>query len=436
MGTRARATSRLRRRLLPTAAAVLLATGCGSVSGVGVAPPPTASAQASVGSDVQSGVTDYLAYVGGTAAAADPAKRPIAIGWVNDDGTANGAPEATRAAQAAVDYVNTALGGIGGRPLVLKTCTMAGAEEAGRRCGQQLLGDPSVAGIAFGNVVVGDQSFNAVVAGKKPVLVGVAIGPSVSTAKNTYVVFGDLTHVFGPWGSYARDVLHARTAALLYTNTAGDKVSAAAIRKGLETAGLLVKAVALDPEATDMLGPITAGGGGAADVIVPVSSGQGCVRIAKALAKLGSDKPVVATPICLSPDVAQGLGGDLPRWVYGVAQTLPTDASAPDAKAYRDASSGVGLAPADQGKVWAGVSWSLVLTYAKVMNAAGPERITPGAVAAQLAAFHGPVVMGAPEVTCGKYEEAPAVCNDQARFYLYRGKGSFEGQTGWLRPPA
>jgi len=44
--------------------------------------------------------------------------------------------------------------------------------------------------------------------------------------------------------------------------------------------------------------------------------------------------------------------------------------------------------------------------------------------------------MGAPEVNCGKYADAPAVCNDQARFYQYQGKGQFQPLTGWLRPVA
>ena len=35
--------------------------------------------------------------------------------------------------------------------------------------------------------------------------------------------------------------------------------------------------------------------------------------------------------------------------------------------------------------------------------------------------------MGAAEVRCGKYKDAPAVCNDQARFYQYTGQGCISG---------
>jgi len=155
----------------------------------------------------------------------------------------------------------------------------------------------------------------------------------------------------------------------------------------------------------------------------------------KALKQLGIDKSVVSTPLCMSPDVAKGLGGDLPTWTYGVAQTLPTDSSAADSQAFLTASGQVGLDKATASQVFAPVAWSTILTYAKVLDAVGAEKISPATVSAQLRKFTGPVVMGAAEVKCGKYPDAPAVCNDQARFYQYKGKGAFQPLTDWLRPP-
>jgi branched-chain amino acid transport system substrate-binding protein len=432
------ATMRLRniRLLVPAAGVALLVTAC--ASGSSTAGPAASQPQESVsaGTAIEAGVSDYLAYTGGKAGAADTSKSPVTIGWVNVESSANGAPEATRAAQAAVKYINSDLGGVGGHPLALKTCIIATAEEEGQRCGQQLLNDSAVKAVAFGNVYVGDQSFNAVLAGQKPVLVSVATGPSVTTAKNTYILFGDLSHVFGPWGTYSRDVLKARTASLLYTNTPTDKIAGEAVRKAMTDAGIKVKSVGFDPQATDLIGPATAAGVQTADVIVPISAGRGCVGIAKALTQLKVSKPVVSTPICLSADVAKGLGGDLPQWTYGVAQTLSTDADAADSKAFQTAGASAGLSEEDRAKVWAGASWSIVMTYARMINQAGPDSVTPQSISTQLAKFTGPVVMGAPKVDCGKYPEAPAVCNDQARFYTYQGKGAFVPQGGWLAPPA
>ncbi|HEX6470077.1 MAG TPA: ABC transporter substrate-binding protein [Streptosporangiaceae bacterium] len=379
-------------------------------------------------------VTDYLSYVGGKAGAAGSGT-PVSIGWVNGQGGQNQIPEATLGAQAAVKYVNAELGGVDGHPVTLKTCFIASAEEEGQKCGQQLLNDKSVSIIDYGAVTTGNQSLEATVAGKKPIMVGVSAAPADSTAKNTYILYGDQTHVLAPWGTYARDFAHAKTAAVVFPSQAGANSAAAAAKKGLQDAGLTVKSVGYDPNATDLLGPLTAAGGQSADVVVPMTDAAGCVNLAKALKQIGSTKPVVSNPLCLSPQVAQGLG-DLPvGWVFGIAQILPSDATQPDAKTYVSTSTKYGLKPADTANPYAALGWDEVLTTVKLMNQAGADKITPATMGERLKAFKGPLIMGAPSVSCGKYPDAPAVCNDQTTFYKYLGKGKFQQVSNWLTPP-
>jgi branched-chain amino acid transport system substrate-binding protein len=248
-------------------------------------------------------------------------------------------------------------------------------------------------------------------------------------------LYGDQTHVLGPWGTYARDVLHAKTAAVVYPSQAGANTAAQAATAGLKAAGIQVKSVGYDPQATDLLGPLTAAGGQSADVIVPMTDAAGCVNLAKALKQIGSKQPVVSNPLCLSPQVAQGLG-DLPPWTYGIAQILPSDVTQPDAKAYVDTSTKHGLKPADTANPYAALGWDEILTTTKLMNqAGGADKITSAAMGDQLKAFKGPLIMGAPTVQCGKYPDAPAVCNDQTTFYQYQGKGKFQQVSNWLTPP-
>jgi branched-chain amino acid transport system substrate-binding protein len=441
-GTNGRTASRPRVVVAVAAAAVLLAAGCGggddsgdsSGGGGGQGSAPPAVAQPPVKRQ-DTPITDYRAYVGGTSGAADASRSPVAIGWVNGQGGQNQIPEATLGAQAAVKYVNAELGGVDGHPVTLKTCFIAAAEEEGQKCGQQLLNDESLSIIDYGAVTTGNQSLEATVAGKKPIMIGVSAAPADSTAKNTYILYGDQTHVLAPWGTYARDFVHAKTAAVVFPSQAGANSAAAAAKKGLEDAGLTVKSVGYDANATDLLGPLTAAGGQSADVVVPMTDAAGCVNLAKALKQIGSGKPVVSNPLCLSPQVAQGLG-DLPTgWVFGIAQILPSDATQPDAKAYVSTSTKYGLKPADTANPYAALGWDSVLTTVKLMNKVGADKITPAAMTAQLKAFKGPLIMGAPSVSCGKYPDAPAVCNDQTTFYKYLGKGKFQQVSNWLTPP-
>ena len=45
-------------------------------------------------------------------------------------------------------------------------------------------------------------------------------------------------------------------------------------------------------------------------------------------------------------------------------------------------------------------------------------------------------VLGPPTLQCGKYADRTAICNDQAKFYAYEGKGVMKPASGWLGPPS
>ena len=64
----------------------------------------------------------------------------------------------------------------------------------------------------------------------------------------------------GPFGTYATQVLHAKTAALIYPNIAGITQGAQAIEASLKKAGVQVKSVAYDESQTDLTGAITSAG--------------------------------------------------------------------------------------------------------------------------------------------------------------------------------
>src|SRR6185369_15831493 len=151
-------------------------------------------------------VTNYLTYTGGKAGAADKSLPPVYIGYVNQQGGP------------------TAVG-------LLATV-----------CAQKFLADKKVNVIELGGVAIGVQSFFGTLGGAKPVIDGVAATPVDSVQKNAVILFGDATHILAPFGTYAKDVLHAKTAALVYpSDNAGIAVGAAAIKAGLVAAGISVK---------------------------------------------------------------------------------------------------------------------------------------------------------------------------------------------------
>jgi branched-chain amino acid transport system substrate-binding protein len=421
----------------PLTAAVGLAACGGNDSGGTTEPAATSVAKpaAQTGGTAAKPITDFLGYVGGKAGRADSSKKPVVLGWVNAQGGAQSFPEATKAAQATVRYVNAELGGVDGHPLALHTCFIANAEEEGQRCGQRMANDDAADAILFGLVIIGNQSFFSQIAGKKPVIMGVANNPVDTAGKNTYAFFGSGTSVLAPYGTYMRDVLKAKTAAIVFPSQAGTIPIANATKKGLEDAGLKVKSVGYDAQATDLLGPITAAGGQTADVITPQTDVPGCINFAKALQQSSIDTPIVATPLCLNQQVAKALGGDLPKWTFGIAQDIPSDPANPSAKAYNEVMTKNGATAEDASSVFAALAFSDVLATVKILNGIGSADLSADSIGAAAKQFKGPIIMGPPNLQCGKYPSSPGVCNDQTQFFDYEGKGKFKRVAGWLKPP-
>jgi branched-chain amino acid transport system substrate-binding protein len=243
--------------------------------------------------------------------------------------------------------------------------------------------------------------------------------------------------VLGPFGTYAKNVLHAKTAALVYPNIAGITQGAAAIKAGLQAAGVTVKAVGYPESQTDLTTVLTAAGAQTADMVIPYSDASGCVNLAKSLKTLGvtDAKKIVSAPLCLNGQVAAGLGGDFPIWTYAIASSLYGDPTDPGMPAYMKVAKKYST-PANAPDPWNIVAFSQILTTVRFMNEIGYGKITPKAMLARAKAFTGPVALGAPELACGKNPAAPAVCNDRAQFFQYKGKHEFVKVASWLQPPS
>ncbi|MGZ4280920.1 MAG: ABC transporter substrate-binding protein [Gaiellaceae bacterium] len=382
-------------------------------------------------------VTNYVAYTGGKAGKANPKLSPIVIGAINTQGgQVLVGPGWTNGVKTAVQYVNKYLGGVGGHPLVVSYCFTTSAEEEGTKCGQQFANNSKIKVVEFGAVAVGNQSFYAALGNKKPTVGGVELLPVDAQRKNGFALFGTNDSVLGPWGTLGKNVLHAKTAAVVYVQVPGIDYGATVEKASLESAGIKTTLVGFPPTATDLTGPLTAAGAQNADMIVPQSNAAGCVNIAKALAQLGkSGTPVVSNPLCLDPAVPAGLGGDLPKWIYGIASSLGFDTTDPAVKPFVRGLTLVGQ-PKLAADAWVIVAWGQILTTVKLMNQIGATNVTSANFTSAIRTFKGPQALGAPSLQCGKYPAEPAACNDQAQFFQYEGAGKFKRITGFLRPPS
>ncbi|MGC1753091.1 MAG: ABC transporter substrate-binding protein [Trebonia sp.] len=425
------------------AVALLAAAGCSSSSSSSTTPPATSAAAAPSPSGTTGGlgaqsVTNYLTYTGGKSGPANSSLTPVTIGFVNQQGGAQVIGQhATDGTEMAIKYINAQLGGVDGHPIVLDTCFIASAEEEGTGCAQKFLANKNVHVISMGATVIGAQSFYSTLGGALPVVGGVAPLSIDGQQKNTAVLFGDATSVLGPMGTYGRDVLHAKTAVILYPDTASATPGALATEAGLKAAGISVKMGPYPPNTTDLTGVLASTGAASADLVIPAVAAPDCVNLQKALTQQGITDPkkILAAPLCLNGQVAAGLGGDFPKWTYLIASSLFGDTTDPGMIEYMKLAQTYST-PANAPDPWNIVDFGQMMTIDKVLNQVGYANLTPAAILSAVKAFKGPQALGAPQLECGYDPSAPGVCNNRSQFFEYAGHNKWIKTAGWTQPPA
>jgi branched-chain amino acid transport system substrate-binding protein len=240
--------------------------------------------------------------------------------------------------------------------------------------------------------------------------------------------------VLGPFGTYTRQRLkNVKSVAIVYPTDPGAITAAAALRKAMRQIGRNVTMIGVPPLATDLIGPATQAS--SSDMIIAALGFTTCVPFARAIDQIGYSKPILSTPICTFIPRGAYAGGDIPKWTYGIAQTLVNFPGA-QSKLYLKKGLQYGSTVNDMLWVFAEGAWEELLATVKIMNAIPYAKLTPARIIAGFKAFRGPLVLGPTEIACGKVSPGePAACGNQTQFYNYVGKGKWKPVTGWLKPP-
>jgi branched-chain amino acid transport system substrate-binding protein len=313
------------------------------------------------------------------------------------------------------------------------TCYIANAEEEGQQCGQQFANDDEIVAVITGPTIVGTESFYAALGGSKPVIAGVSVNPADTTQPNAAVLYGGAMYILAPYATFAQDVLGTTSSALVYPEGAGQEDGARGQASAFETAGIPINVQSYPVTTPDLSGPLLAADAPNVDLVMPVIVVTECVKFANAQRQLGiPDDKVLASPVCINPGVIEELG-DFPQWYYAVASSLSIDPTDPSVPPYTDILTAQGKDDLI-GDPWVLVGFGQAMTLGKWMNALG-DNITPEGITEQMKAFEGPMILGSPVLECGKYPDAPGVCNDYTQFYKYNGGGEWEHAGDFVPPP-
>ncbi|MGH3252612.1 MAG: ABC transporter substrate-binding protein [Trebonia sp.] len=376
-------------------------------------------------------VTNFPSYVGGSGGTSGS---PVTIGWVNEQGgpPSQTFPEATRAAQATVKYINSQLGGVHGHPVQLATCYIATSEAQGTTCGQQMLNTKGVEVIAEGLAAVGNASMYSVLNGAVSTMIGVSADPADDTGKNAFELEGSGTSATVAFGPFLRKQFPtAKTVAIAYQNLPGSVPISQAIQKSAQANGFTVTMIPYSSTATDLTGPATEME--SADINVPDCGFVDCPLMAKAMTAIGDTKPAISVPLWTDLPGTAFPGSDLPHWIAGEATANLADQNDPGVAAYFTTIKGAGLSQADAISPFSGVAFGSLLLAVKLMNEIPFASLSPAAVTAKLKSYSGAIPLGPTTINCtgSLYPADKNSCSDYDQFYKYEGSGQWKLLEGW-----
>jgi branched-chain amino acid transport system substrate-binding protein len=354
-----------------------------------------------------------LDYTGGTAAAASG--DPIKIGYVNQESFF---PEATVGIDAAVEFANKELGGIGGRPIQIERCEIA-APEDGTKCGNQFANDPSINLVMTGTILNGNKELYEALDGKKVVLIGNGVNSDDFT---TPAGVGFQTGAPGVIPGLAKfslqylDPKPTSVAVVFADNPAGHAGAEVLLKPTFEANGVTdIKLVPVADTATaaDVQSAMTVAGAETADVFIPLVTVQNCINVYDAIQALGINPRVVTTGLCFGTPMTDhlkqaGSTDTVPDgWYfggYGYSYFLPDYDSG--MKTYVDKVHEYGKKTPGASTLeytgFGGPMFANLLTAVKLSNQIGVDTLSYDTLNTATRGFTGPTMMQAGPLACGK----------------------------------
>jgi branched-chain amino acid transport system substrate-binding protein len=369
-------------------------------------------------------------YTGGTEGKASG--DPYAIGYVSND---TYLPDASIGAKAAVAFVNAELGGVGGQPVELVSCSAATPEEAGQ-CGTDFANDDDLDLVIVGAMSTGGSELYSALGGSKAVLIANGLtSDDFSTKQGVSYTAGSPGITLG-LAKFAAEELDVKVVAALVSDNPGGRAAVATLlAPTLEAAGIEMKQVFVNPQSTapEMASNLQATGAADADAIIAIMPPPQCINLYDAIQTLGIDPEVVTTDLCAGTPVQEHL------------ESIGVDSKVPDGWHYAnygylydepDLESGMatyvakvqeyGKAAAGSDTIeytgFAGPTFAAVMTATKLLNDVGPDAATVESVDTALRGFQGPQMLQVGPLECG----APplvAICAHQVGVAQFTDEG-------------
>lgn len=341
-----------------------------------------------------------LDYTGGPGGEAKG--EPYRIGFAHSN---DAFPEGNQAAKAAIELINTKLGGVGGRPLELVTCNIA-APPDGARCGAQFANDDAIDLVVSGLVLAGNADLYAALGGKAAALMATPLDASDYVSPHA-VAYNPGALGAGMGGAvFVNEDLKPKSQALVVTDDVAGRGGASVLTPIAEQAGVKLQTVFVPPTATapEIASALQATGAQNADLVSLGLFEQGCIAAYDALRSLGLNPTVVTTSVCTGNAMQDHLAelgeGQAPEGWYFVGGSLLSENLPDGPAAYMAMAKPLGYADVAQ-SVASPVVFGVIMDAAKHINSVGVDKASFETLDAAVRGFKGPDMFQPGPLDCG-----------------------------------
>lgn len=347
--------------------------------------------------------------------AADQSKPPLRVGMINADaGAIATLPELRGASEAAAKFINTELGGVGGRPIELVGCSVDISPEQSQLCARKMV-DEKVVAVLAGIDVASGAAIKVLNDAGIPWIGGIPLNFDEMSSKLTFQFSGGTPGAFTAFAHYATETLKAKKAAVVYVDLA--QVKSAAVDYGvalLEKKGVQVTQVPFAITTQDYAAIIQRAVQDQPDVLIVGAADFACPKALQAVADLKVTATVMMVGSCADAKWLQQVGIDKAKGtIFNVEGRLDLKGvDAVDQAIYTDAMTRYGAGTNAVGAATVGFRGAMNLW--SVLSGMTTE-ITPGSIAdAFRAAGNRPSFNGHPFTCDGRQVPAlPGLCAPQ-----------------------
>jgi branched-chain amino acid transport system substrate-binding protein len=390
LGRRLRMVSALRARASLLSALAILALGvaaCSSGAGQATKTPTSAT-------------------TGGVSASKDP----ITIGVINQSvGSAGAYPDYLQGIEDAVDWINTQLGGVGGRPIKLQTCITDGTPASTTTCAQQFVSSDPL----FVTVGIDANMANAYPLLEQagiPVIGGTAQTPQDYSAKDAYFLTPASPVEVPAAAVFVHQYLpKVKRLGIVVPDVAPAIQALDEALVPLHKFGIKTTVVTVPLDETNYLAAFESIHPNSQDAIMAFLTQTACVALPEAMAEENSKLPVITPSFnCYTPSVLNQVGKEMLGWYIGSQFPQSPLGSTPDAILFQKAVKMFGGNVADSGLE--DMFSSMMTIYQGVLKPLGASDMTRHTILAQARSAKGGAIFLGGHYQCGLDSKLPTLC--------------------------